>query len=123
MDFNDLIGKPYRLGATGPDEFDCWSLTVEVAKRFGVTVPMIDCAALGRAEISAVAGKRRHNLAFETNDPKSGDVLLSLRLGHIGTVIDGKVLHTHRRHGVVLERMESFRSLYRDAQAYSWIRA
>lgn len=122
MDVNDLIGKPYRLGATGPNEFDCWSLTVEVAKRFGVTVPMIDCAGRGRSAIGAIASETRHNLAFEVEQPTDGDTLLSLRLGHIGTVVGGRVLHASRKHGVVLERMESFRSMYRDAQAYRWVR-
>ena len=120
--FNDLIGKPYRLGAKGPEAYDCWTLTVEAAKRFGVTVPEIDCTGLARAEIGAIADEKRHNIAYEIDLPSDGDVLLSLRLGHIGTVLHGMVLHTHRKHGVLLERMESFRAMYKDAQAYRWAR-
>lgn len=29
----DLMGKPWRVGATGPDAYDCWSLVVEVQRR------------------------------------------------------------------------------------------
>ena len=39
----DVIGKPWKAGARGPDEFDCWGLVWYVyAKRLGVTLPMFE---------------------------------------------------------------------------------
>lgn len=34
--YDDLIGKPYKPRATGPDAYDCWGLCVEVLKRLGI---------------------------------------------------------------------------------------
>lgn len=33
--YDDLIGKPWALGETGPDSFDCFGLAVEVLARLG----------------------------------------------------------------------------------------
>ena len=118
---NDLIGKPYKLGAAGPDAFDCWTLVVEVAKRRGVIVPELNCEGFKQVEIVDLASRLRYDIAEETCQPADGDVLLSLRLAHIGTVFGDMVLHTHRRHGVILEKLGSFLRTYRDAKAYRWI--
>jgi cell wall-associated NlpC family hydrolase len=117
---NDLIGKPYRLGAIGPDAYDCWSLAAEVAKRRGVNPPGFEVGGLNLDAIRAMIDGSRHNLGVEVDTPQDGDVLLSLRLGHIGTLLNGMVLHTHRKAGVVFERVESFRLKYKDAAAYRW---
>jgi cell wall-associated NlpC family hydrolase len=37
--FADLIGKPFVLGARGPDSFDCYGLVMEVLGRAGQRVP------------------------------------------------------------------------------------
>lgn len=42
MELNDLIGKPYKDGARGPNAFDCWGLVMEVAGRAGIALPDID---------------------------------------------------------------------------------
>jgi peptidoglycan DL-endopeptidase CwlO len=36
--YDDLIGKPYELGATGPAAYDCYGLVVEVLSRLGFTI-------------------------------------------------------------------------------------
>jgi cell wall-associated NlpC family hydrolase len=33
--YDDLIGLPYKLGATGPDEYDCFGIVMEVLARMG----------------------------------------------------------------------------------------
>ncbi len=33
--FDDLISKPYHQGATGPDYYDCYGITMEVFRRLG----------------------------------------------------------------------------------------
>jgi cell wall-associated NlpC family hydrolase len=38
-EFDDLIGKGFRYGGRGPDEFDCYGLVMECFKRLGVKLP------------------------------------------------------------------------------------
>ncbi len=38
--WDDLIGKPYKLGATGPDEYDCFGLSMKVLERMGYPLDM-----------------------------------------------------------------------------------
>ena len=40
MILSDLVGKPYRSGAHGPDEFDCWGLVVYIYRELlGIELP------------------------------------------------------------------------------------
>ena len=36
--FNDLIGKKFEYGGRGPNSYDCYGLTMEVCKRFGIKI-------------------------------------------------------------------------------------
>lgn len=36
VEYKDLLGKPFRWGARGPDAFDCWGLVMAVFRRAGV---------------------------------------------------------------------------------------
>ena len=38
--WDDLIGKPYELNATGPDSYDCFGLATEVLDRMGFPLDM-----------------------------------------------------------------------------------
>lgn len=37
----DLIGKPFAIGARGPDKFDCYGLVGELYKRLGMMIPEV----------------------------------------------------------------------------------
>ena len=39
VDYTDLLGKPFRLGARGPEYYDCWGLCLELGKRAGIEYP------------------------------------------------------------------------------------
>ena len=39
--YDDLIGKPWALGATGPDSYDCFGLACEVLERMGYEIDML----------------------------------------------------------------------------------
>ena len=47
---NDLIGKPFLLGARGPDQYDCHGLAIEVFRRFGVDFADMDYRELNTPE-------------------------------------------------------------------------
>lgn len=42
IDLSDLIGKPYQADGRGPDNYDCWGLCLEVARRAGRPLPDIN---------------------------------------------------------------------------------
>ncbi len=99
----DLIGRPYRLGAQGPAEFDCWSLTRHVQSAlFGrdlavVEVPEGADIALVRWMMAAHAERRRWS---EIAVPEDGCIVTTtqgVERTHTGTWLDldrGAVLHT-----------------------------
>lgn len=39
IDYTDLLGKPYQLGARGPEFYDCWGICLELGKRAGLALP------------------------------------------------------------------------------------
>ena len=39
VDYIDLLGKPFLLGARGPDDYDCWGICLEIAGRAGIKYP------------------------------------------------------------------------------------
>jgi len=42
IDLSDLIGKPYQADGRGPNNYDCWGLCMEVARRAGRRLPEIN---------------------------------------------------------------------------------
>jgi hypothetical protein len=41
LDYSDLSGKPFRLGARGPEYWDCWGLCCELGRRVGIEYPEV----------------------------------------------------------------------------------
>lgn len=39
MEWVDLIGKPFEVGARGPKSYDCYGLVKEVSRRMGKDIP------------------------------------------------------------------------------------
>lgn len=62
---NDLIGKPFLLGARGPDQYDCHGLAIEVFRRFGVIFPNVNIAELSVEQITSTIASE---LSHHTND-------------------------------------------------------
>ena len=42
ISFADLIGKPYKNNARGPEAFDCWGLVLVAATRAGIYLPELE---------------------------------------------------------------------------------
>lgn len=40
VEYVDLLGKEFKIGATGPDKYDCYHLYRELSKRVGVELPL-----------------------------------------------------------------------------------
>lgn len=109
---NALIGRPYRVGAQGPDTFDCWSLTRHVQSQlYGRDLPAFQ--APDDAGMQAIAGfiathpERRHWRPVPK--PVDGALVSMFRMGighHVGTFLDldgGLVLHATPSIGVTVD--------------------
>lgn len=112
----DLIGKPYALGARGPDALDCWGLCMEVYARVGVRLP--DYAAPTRAQVRAMVDGQDH--VDWINEPEPWCFVYSNRLGHIGLYVHGRVMHSARNIGVVVQDLRQFKMIYPDISFARW---
>lgn len=81
----DLIGLPYRLGASGPDAVDCWGLVRLACQRVhGVTPPALATPRSAALQARAQGWRRVHGA------PQPGDVLHmrnAAGLLHVGMVV------------------------------------
>ncbi|WP_127142834.1 NlpC/P60 family protein [Pelagibacterium montanilacus] len=111
---NRLIGRPYHLGAQGPDSFDCYSLTRTLqAGLFGREMPAFAAPAqAGRMAIAAaVAIHPERGRWQEMPHPQDGAIVTMARHlqgYHLGTFIaedGGLVVHALEGTGVVASRL------------------
>lgn len=92
-----LLGKPYRLGAKGPDAFDCSGLVFFVFKRAGIKVPV------------TVAEQDRAGLEITLGEVRPGDLILFRVNGanHVGIMLTKKeFIHSSRSKGVCIDSAE-----------------
>lgn len=100
----DLLSKPFRDGARGPDAYDCVGLMLEVERRLGVELPPWGSHA------REMAGALAH--WTPVTDPQPGDGILFESDDppwHIGVVGGGGyMIHAHPSCGVARERYNTF---------------
>lgn len=94
---DDLLGKPWKMNARGPDAYDCYGLVIECCKRAGT--PLLDlkyCKEMnqkGCEELGKISGVNLKKIA----SAKAG-CLVEIDLYdtmHIGYMLDNyNVLHT-----------------------------
>lgn len=78
-----FTGTPYRLGASGPKEFDCSSFTTYVFKHFGYDIPAYSATQFRQGTaVDSYADLRPGDLVFFG---KKGRVRL---IGHVGIVTE-----------------------------------
>jgi cell wall-associated NlpC family hydrolase len=113
----DLLGKPFRKGARGPDAYDCVGLLLEVERRMGYPIPAWGSHA--RELVPAMA-------CWEpVTDPQPGDGILIHSVDpewHVAVVCgDNYMIHAHPDCGqVVRERYNSFPWQARIEGFYRW---
>lgn len=119
----DLIGRPYRIGATGPDAFDCYGLARHVqANLYGVSMPRLPFVAVTtRQQAEAMLGhpELRNWCEIPEHKARDGDGVLmgnvAKRDFHLGTYVvpgtAGVVLHINEKCGVVADDLPGLRSI------------
>jgi cell wall-associated NlpC family hydrolase len=112
----DLLGKPFREGARGPDAFDCVGLMIEMQLRLGHPIRNWG----SHARLLATGKKEWERVA----DPQPGDAILIYSDDppwHIGTVCGGGyMLHALPGAGVARERYNAFPWHKRIEGFYRW---
>lgn len=118
-----LIGRPYKIGATGPDAFDCYGLARHVQNEiYGVDLPALPfVAATTRQQAEAMLNhpERANWQEIPEHEARDGDIVLmgnvAKRDFHLGTFIvpstSGVVLHINEQSGVVVDDLPSLRAI------------
>jgi cell wall-associated NlpC family hydrolase len=122
VEVNDLIGKPWRLGARGPDAFDCWGLTREILGRLRPGKPLPDWASDGmsRERQRALIGGELPAWCKPATALDHGTLLYSERATHIAIVVDGWAITAVRHGGVVAMKAANYAAMFLDLRAYTW---
>jgi cell wall-associated NlpC family hydrolase len=116
----DLIGKPYQLGARGPDAYDCWGLCVEIYRRGGRKLPDFVSEDLSRSQIVRLMSAKAPDIAtMRLIEPTDWCFACDVHKGHVGVVFDNRVVHAARGLGVVVQRLADFRTQYPNTE-FMW---
>lgn len=113
--FDDLIGKPFKFSARGPEAYDCWGLVMEICKRLGATMPDFGLGCLFLQEdINQAKTKFEDKFSrINISDALPGDIIafrfpLPMWVGHIGVYINWPYfMHTRQSTGVIKERSDT----------------
>lgn len=117
---NGLIGRPYALGAQGPEAFDCYSTARELQlSLFGRDMPAFEMPAeAGRmAMAAAIAVHPERARWVEVDAPVDGALVTMARQScgyHLGTFVaedGGLIVHALEGTGVVADTVGSLQSV------------
>lgn len=94
----DLLGKPFKAGARGPEAYDCVGVLLAIQHRLGHPLPAYTSDLWGLAAARGDTWDR-------VTDPKPGDAILirsSSPPWHVGVVCGGGyMIHAHCDAGAV----------------------
>lgn len=107
MTIDDLIGKPYKIGARGPDAYDCAGLVVELLRRRNIHLGIPDTPTTGDAQLLVMTRILRTRWV-DVEQPYRGCVVL-FDGGHVGVMLDlYRFIHCAADVGqVCIERIDS----------------
>lgn len=128
MNFDALIGKPWRAMACGPAEFDCWGLAREgAAALFGLAWPeTIYQAAHDWPQRSREATAYLSGPAWRERDTAAPGRVLALcdyagHVRHVALCLDAtRALHTSRATRSCVLPIAKLRRVYPVARFYEW---
>ena len=111
----DIIGKPYAVGARGPEAFDCWGVVRYFYwLHFAVSLPLYKNEnPFHTKRVGELMTKAEHSSDWiEIDKPRHGDVVAMSRsevLHHVGVWLDidgGLCLHALDGHSVVAQNLQ-----------------
>lgn len=111
----DYLGKPWQVGANGPDAFDCWGLLEDIYKtRKGIILSRYaDLDKLNKKEV-CLTMQRDLETTWQRLESPVDLCLVTLsnlldRVFHVGCYIEkdkGYVIHTQKKSGCMIEPMD-----------------
>lgn len=118
---DDLIGRPWRSGARGPEAFDCWGLVLVLAERSGLPVPP-DWSSrdMTRAQQRSLMVDESRARTVRLDGPRDGAIAYSERAAHAGFVLYGRVIHVTRAAGVVAWPVGFWLQAFPDGAWHAW---
>lgn len=109
----DLIGKPFRDGGRGPDEYDCFGLLEEVYRRRGINLPP-EPNSISQEEKAYAIGQAVERGEWELIEKPQPWCAVAFRvippyITHVGVVLQDcqRFLHTRQGVNVAVERLNS----------------
>ena len=101
-----FLGKPYRLGASGPDRYDCSGFTLTVFREFGIELPHNSLAQFRMCRpVESFADLRKGDLVFFGSRSNIREI------GHVGIVEEVdlergmfRFIHASTTNGVEIQR-------------------
>lgn len=109
---SDLIGKPFKYGGRGPDEYDCYGLAKEIFNRLGKDLPDVNSP----TEFDTIdcAGKELVKLITEVIDKPEPFCIVGFKVrppyvSHMGIVLENRFtfIHILKNTHVCIERLDS----------------
>jgi len=110
MTYDDLLGKPFKMGGNGIDGYDCYTLSKEVCKRAGIKLPdKKSIENLEQRSEAIKAGKSEDYIKLKRPEPYCV-VTFSLRppfVNHMGVILDDckTFIHIMRKRSVAIEKL------------------
>ena len=109
MIYEDLLGKPFKMGGNSQDSFDCYTLSQEVCKRAGIYLPdKKSIESLEARSISINIGKKEDYIKLKKPEPYC-IVTFSLCppfVNHMGVMLDKHLfIHIMEKRSVTIEKI------------------
>lgn len=107
MRIDDLIGTPYRLGARGPDAYDCAGLVVECLRRMGIVMDIPDTSESEKRNYTSMHAILRK--AWRPVKESRAGLVVLIKPAHVGMMVNRReMIHCSEWRGqVCIEYIDS----------------
>ena len=120
----DLVGKPFRYGARGPDAYDCYGLCKEIYRRRGITLPNFPSSE--EVEINRMSMEVGKSF-FQRIDAPAAFCIVAFMIrppytSHVGIVLPdlAHFMHVMEQTSVTIERLDGLLWTRRITGYYEW---
>lgn len=95
--YADLLGKPFKYGGRGPEEYDCYGIAIELYRRYGITLPDYTSTddPTRQGELFADGAERYFERVTFAQPLDIALFRLGRRYWHCGVVVDGYERFVH----------------------------
>jgi cell wall-associated NlpC family hydrolase len=121
LDIQDLVGLPYVHGARGPNAYDCWGVCIKIYARMNRELPDYHVSHLTHEQTKALILGYARDHAEWIDAPEDWCFVFDRRSGHIGLYYGGRVVHSARTLGVIVQRYSEFKMSRASTRLARWV--